>query len=94
MTEETRRRCLEPFFTTKGERGTGLGMPYLDGRKVGASIAAASAHTPVILPTGWGQRLLSENEIPPHLKVVPSKPPKMHEVRAALAAVSGGSLSR
>lgn len=26
MTEETRRRCLEPFFTTKGEQGTGLGL--------------------------------------------------------------------
>ncbi|MBI3977192.1 MAG: response regulator [Chloroflexi bacterium] len=26
MTEEVRRRCLEPFFTTKGERGTGLGL--------------------------------------------------------------------
>jgi signal transduction histidine kinase/ActR/RegA family two-component response regulator len=26
MTEEVRRRCLEPFFTTKGARGTGLGL--------------------------------------------------------------------
>ena len=25
MDEKTQRRCLEPFFTTKGERGTGLG---------------------------------------------------------------------
>src|SRR5262249_8306469 len=24
--EEVRRRCLEPFFTTKGDRGTGLGL--------------------------------------------------------------------
>src|SRR5690349_1620294 len=27
MSETTRSRCLEPFFTTKGERGTGLGLP-------------------------------------------------------------------
>ena len=31
MTEEVRNRCLEPFFTTKGERGTGLGLAMVYG---------------------------------------------------------------
>lgn len=31
MDEETRRRCLEPFFTTKGDRGTGLGLAMVYG---------------------------------------------------------------
>jgi signal transduction histidine kinase/CheY-like chemotaxis protein len=31
MDEETQRRCLEPFFTTKGERGTGLGLAMVYG---------------------------------------------------------------
>jgi len=31
MSDTTRSRCLEPFFTTKGERGTGLGLPMVFG---------------------------------------------------------------
>ena len=31
MDEEARRRCLEPFFTTKDERGTGLGLAMVYG---------------------------------------------------------------
>jgi signal transduction histidine kinase/ActR/RegA family two-component response regulator len=31
MDEDTRRRCLEPFFTTKGQRGTGLGLAMVYG---------------------------------------------------------------
>lgn len=31
MSEETRRRCLEPFFTTKGDKGTGLGLSAVYG---------------------------------------------------------------
>lgn len=31
MSEETRARCLEPFFSTKGEGGTGLGLSMSHG---------------------------------------------------------------
>ncbi|WP_160164585.1 ATP-binding protein [Pedosphaera parvula] len=31
MNEETQRRCLEPFFSTKGNRGTGMGLPMVYG---------------------------------------------------------------
>jgi signal transduction histidine kinase len=31
MTEEVRARCIEPFFTTKGEQGTGLGLAQVFG---------------------------------------------------------------
>ncbi len=31
MTDEVRQRCLEPFFTTKGHHGTGLGLSMVYG---------------------------------------------------------------
>jgi PAS domain S-box-containing protein len=31
MSEKVRERCLEPFYTTKGEAGTGLGLPMVYG---------------------------------------------------------------
>jgi CheY-like chemotaxis protein len=63
---------------------TDLGMPYVDGRRVAAAVKAASASTPVILLTGWGQRLISEGDIPPHVDRVLNKPPRLAELRAAL----------
>jgi CheY-like chemotaxis protein/anti-sigma regulatory factor (Ser/Thr protein kinase) len=64
---------------------TDLGMPYMDGRKVASAIKAMSPVTPVILLTGWGQRLLAEGDVPPHVDRVLSKPPKLRELREALA---------
>jgi len=45
MTEEVQLRCLEPFFTTKGERGTGLGLAMVYGmiQRHGAEIGIESA---------------------------------------------------
>jgi PAS domain S-box-containing protein len=63
---------------------TDLGMPYLDGRRVAAAVKEASPATPVILLTGWGQRLAAEGDIPPHVDRVLAKPPKLRELREAL----------
>lgn len=78
-------------FRVAHERGesfavviTDLGMPYVDGRKVAISIKTASPSTPVILLTGWGQRLVAEDDIPPHVDCVLNKPPKLRELRQAL----------
>ena len=45
MDESTRQRCLEPFFSTKGERGTGLGLAMVYGaaQRHGADIDIESA---------------------------------------------------
>jgi len=72
---------------------TDLGMPYVDGRKVASAIKNDSPSTPVILLTGWGQRLVAEGDIPPHVDRVLNKPPKLKELRAALAELAGASVS-
>jgi signal transduction histidine kinase/ActR/RegA family two-component response regulator len=64
---------------------TDLGMPYVDGRKVASAVKAASPTKPVIMLTGWGQRLVAEGDIPPHVDRVLNKPPKLRELRSALA---------
>jgi CheY-like chemotaxis protein len=64
---------------------TDLGMPLVDGGKVAAFVKRASPSTPVLLLTGWGQRLLAECDIPAHVDQVLCKPPKLTELRAALA---------
>jgi len=81
---ETARSRGEPFELVI----TDLGMPYVDGRKVSAAIKAALPHTPVVLLTGWGQRLTAENQVPPHVDRVLNKPPRLRDLRAALAELA------
>jgi CheY-like chemotaxis protein len=64
---------------------TDLGMPYVDGRQVASAVKNLSPSTPVILFTGWGRRLITNDDIPPHVDLVLSKPPKLRELRGALA---------
>jgi signal transduction histidine kinase/CheY-like chemotaxis protein len=64
---------------------TDLGMPYVDGRQVCAAVKAAAPHTIVLLLTGWGQRFATEGDTPPNVDSALSKPPKLRELREALA---------
>jgi CheY-like chemotaxis protein len=67
---------------------TDLGMPFVDGRKVAAAIKAASPATPVVLLTGWGQRLLADKDVPPCVDRVLAKPPRLQQLRAVLASLT------
>jgi CheY-like chemotaxis protein len=79
------------FFHTALQRGAAfavvisdLGMPYVDGRKVAGAVKNLSPSTPVILLTGWGQRLVAEGDVPAHVDRVLGKPPKLNQLREAL----------
>jgi len=41
----------------------------------------------VILLTGWGQSLIAESDVSPHVDLVLSKPPKLSDLRQALRSV-------
>jgi CheY-like chemotaxis protein len=64
---------------------TDLGMPHVDGRAVATAIKQMSPATPVILLTGWGERLLAEGRVVPHVDRVLGKPPRLRDLREALA---------
>jgi hypothetical protein len=42
---------------------------------------------PVILLTGWGQRLVDDGDVPDHVDYVLSKPPKLRDLHEALRVV-------
>jgi CheY-like chemotaxis protein len=82
-------------FRAAEERGepfavviTDLGMPYVDGKAVARAIKAICSQTPVVLLTGWGHRILAENDIPPNVDRVLGKPPKLAILRSVLAELT------
>ena len=73
---------------------TDLGMPNIDGRKVASAVKQTSPGTPVVLLTGWGQRLVADGDIPESVDHVLSKPPKLNDLRQALARHGRGVPAR
>jgi DNA-binding response OmpR family regulator len=78
------RESSEPFDIVI----TDLGMPHVDGSQVISSVRSASSHVPIILLTGWGQPALSDRETPAQADRLLSKPPRLRELRAALAELT------
>jgi signal transduction histidine kinase/ActR/RegA family two-component response regulator/PAS domain-containing protein len=97
MTAGSGERGIAMFREARRDRGanaisvviTDLGMPGMDGRQVAAAIKAESPDTPVILLTGWGERLLAEGSAPMHVDRVLSKPPRLTILRQTLSELLG-----
>ena len=76
MTPEVRARCLEPFFSTKGERGTGLGLAMVYGmtERHGATIEIDSEPgvgtiVRLVFPAAATSQLTTPTAIVPRRKV-------------------------
>jgi CheY-like chemotaxis protein len=68
---------------------TDLAMPDVDGRQVVAGLRACSADTPIVLLTGWRHQLADRIEPPLQVDRLLGKPPRIRELRAALAELTG-----
>ena len=79
------RQTSEPFDIVI----TDLGMPYVDGRQVVDSVRTTTPDTPIIMLTGWGQQP-ADNERTPRVDRLLSKPPRLQELRTALAELTAG----
>jgi signal transduction histidine kinase/CheY-like chemotaxis protein len=68
---------------------TDLRMPDVDGREVVANVRRLSPATPIILLTGWGQQGGVEGAQTLAVDRLLGKPPRIRELRAALAELTG-----
>ena len=97
MTDEVRQRCLEPFFSTKGQRGTGLGLSMVYGiiqrhyGKLAIESAPGQGTTFIIhLPLHTGQAVEDRSQEPDaparplRVLVVDDEPPVREVVTAYL----------
>ena len=65
-----------------------LTRALVDGGKVAATVQALSPMVPTAMLTGWGHRLVADDEVPPHVNRVLNKPPRLAELREILAELT------
>jgi hypothetical protein len=58
---------------------------------VARAVKALSRAVPVIMLTGWGERMVNDGDVPPDVDLVLSKPPKLRTLREALARFGGNA---
>jgi signal transduction histidine kinase len=105
MTESVRQRCLEPFFSTKGERGTGLGLSMVYGiverhrGKIEIESAAGQGTTFIIhLPLVESSPQIAPSSLAPRSKsplnvLIVDDEPRILEVVSAYLRCDGHSVS-
>ena len=86
-TFQRHQRTTKPFEVVI----TDLGMPYIDGRQVVDAVRTTAPDTPIILLTGWGQKSSVESEHLPQVDRLLGKPPRLSELRAALADLTSAT---
>jgi PAS domain S-box-containing protein len=75
MTEEVRRRCLDPFYSTKGQQGTGLGLALVQA-------TVARHHGTLTLESEPGQGTAFILKFPVGAKASAAEPERMRVDRA------------
>jgi len=71
---------------------TDLGMPLMDGRQVAHAVKAKCPQMPVVMLTGWGERMVEEGDVPEDVDLVLGKPPTLRSLRQVLARFGNGGL--
>jgi signal transduction histidine kinase len=84
MDEDTQRRCVEPFFSTEGERGTGLGLAMVYG-----AMQRHSADIEIESAVGQGTTVRLSFAIPTALPIDEQVPTPRHRRAAAARAGCG-----
>ncbi len=88
---EAFRASLQPGASPYSLVITDLGMPHVDGREVARTVKQLAPATPVILLTGWGERLLTEGHAVAHMDRILGKPPRLRDLRRALAELTNAA---
>lgn len=106
MTKEVLDRCMEPFFTTKGVRGTGLGLAEVYGsmRRFGGSVEIESSPgmgtvVRLILPAvsedvSSGKRVAVQTKVSAANILLVDDDPRVLDVVGELLSLDGHAVSR